>query len=76
MATTIDLSQLDCTNPGKGPWQVVDDVTNRSVNLRHRTTRFVHRVYYGTRTQRTQDQATQQATALAALLNVLKAKRP
>jgi hypothetical protein len=36
----------------------------------------VHRVFYGTRTKRTQEDATAQATALCAVLNAFKAKRP
>jgi hypothetical protein len=33
-------------------------------------------VYYGTRTERTQEDAEIQAMALCAVLNALKAKRP
>ena len=74
--TTVDLRRLDCTIPGKGPWRVVPDLAGRSINVQHRRSRFIHRVYYGTRTERTQEDAEIQATALCALLNVLKAKRP
>ena len=67
---------MDCTNPGKGPWKVVQDLANRSVNVRHSRSGYVHRVYYGTRTERTEEDAEVQATAICALLNALKAKRP
>ena len=72
----IDLRRLDCTNPGRGPWRVVPDLGNRSINLQHRTSSYIHRIYYGTRTERTQEDAEIQAVAMAALLNALKAKRP
>jgi hypothetical protein len=49
---------------------------HRSVNIRHNRSGYVHRVYYGTRTKRTQEDAEVQATAMCALLNALKAKRP
>jgi hypothetical protein len=55
---------------------VVPDLGNRSINLQHRTSAYIHRIYYGTRTERTQEDAEIQATAMAALLNALKAKRP
>ena len=73
---TFDLRRLDCSTPGRGPWRVVPDIRNRSINVRHARSRFIHRVYYGTRTERTQEQAETQATALCAVLNALKAKRP
>ena len=73
---TLDLRRLDCTEPGRGPWRVVPDIRNRSINIRHVRSRFIHRVYYGTRTERTQEEAEMQATALCAVLNALKAKRP
>jgi len=76
MPATVDLSRLDCTNPGRGPWKVVPDVRSRSINVRHQRSRFIHRVYYGTRTERTQEEAEIQATALCAVLNALKSKRP
>jgi hypothetical protein len=72
----VDLRRLDCTDPGRGPWKVVPDIANRSINLRHRKSGYIHRVYYGTRTERTQEDAETQATAMCALLNALKAKRP
>ncbi|MDB5266803.1 MAG: hypothetical protein JWN89_618 [Parcubacteria group bacterium] len=71
-----DLTRLDVTTPGRGPWKVVPDVRNRSINVRHERSRFIHRVFYGTRTERTEAEAEVQATALAAVLNVLKVKRP
>ena len=72
----VELRRLDCTNPGRGPWRVVPDVANRSINIRHQRSRYIHRVYYGTRTDRTQEDAEIQAVALCAVLNALKAKRP
>lgn len=74
--TSPDLRRLDCTAPGRGPWRLVPDPSNRAVNVQHRRTRFIHRVYYGTRTERTQDEAMVHATALCAVLNALRAKRP
>ena len=55
---------------------MVPDIRNRSINIRHVRSRFIHRVYYGTRTERTQEEAETQATALCAVLNALKSKRP
>jgi hypothetical protein len=72
----VELRRLDCTNPGRGPWKVVPDIRNRSINVRHQRSRYIHRVYYGTRTNRTQEEAEAQAVALCAILNLLKAKRP
>jgi hypothetical protein len=72
----VELRRLDCTNPGRGPWKVVPDIRNRSINVRHQRSRYIHRVYYGTRTDRTQEEAEAQAVALCAILNLLKAKRP
>ncbi|MES2177877.1 MAG: hypothetical protein V4550_08405 [Gemmatimonadota bacterium] len=71
-----DLKKLDCTNPGRGPWRVIPDIANRSINIRHQRSHFVHKVYYGTRTERTEEDAERQAVALCAVLNALKAKRP
>ncbi len=71
-----DLRRFDLTDPGRGPWHVVQDVKNRSMNAKNKRSRFSHPVYYGTRTQRTEAQAETQAIALCALLNFLKAKRP
>ena len=75
-ATTPDLRRLDCSVPGRGPWRVIPDIANRSINIRHSRSHFVHKVYYGTRTERTEEDAERQATALCAVLNALKAKRP
>jgi hypothetical protein len=72
----VELRRLNCTIPGRGPWHVVPDIRNRSVNVRNRRSGFVHRVYYGTRTKRTEEDAETQAIALCAVLNLLKAKRP
>ncbi len=76
MMENVNLRRLDCTNPGRGPWKVVPDIGNRSINIRHARNGHVHRVYYGTRTKRTQEDAEAQATAMCAVLNVFKAKRP
>jgi hypothetical protein len=76
MPPVADLRRLDCTDPGKGPWRVVPDVANRSINLRHSRSGYIHRVYYGTRTKRTMEDAEAQAIAMCAVLNLLKAKRP
>jgi hypothetical protein len=70
------LNRLNCTVAGKGPWLVVPDLARRSINVLHRRSKYVHRVYYGTRTERTQEDAETQAVALCAILNALKAKRP
>lgn len=71
-----ELRRLNCTDPGRGPWRVRLDARNRAVNIQHRRSRFIHRVYYGTRTGRTEADAVVQATALCAVLNAVKAKRP
>ena len=76
MTTPPELRRLNCTVPAKGPWSVVSGVANRSVNVRNRRSGYVHRVYYGTRTKRTQEDAETQAIAMCAVLNLLKAKRP
>ncbi|MDB4912745.1 MAG: hypothetical protein JWM95_389 [Gemmatimonadetes bacterium] len=74
--TNTDLRRFDLTDPGRGPWYVVQNVKNRSMDVKNRKTRYSHPVFYGTRTKRTEDDATTQAIALCALLNFLKAKRP
>ena len=74
--TTLDLRRLDCTAPGRGPWRIIADARDRSIKVQHSRNRFIHRVYYGTRTGRTQDDALIQATALCAVLNAVRAKRP
>jgi hypothetical protein len=73
---TPNLQRLDCTDPGRGPWKVVPDLTNRAVLVKNGRSGFSHKVYYGTRTKRTLEDAETQATAMCAVLNALKAKRP
>ncbi len=72
----VNLRRLNCTVPGKGPWHTVPDLSDRSILIRHRRSKYTHRVYYGTRTGRTQEDAERQAMALCAVLNAFKAKRP
>ncbi|MEO7456782.1 MAG: hypothetical protein ABIY52_11005 [Gemmatimonadaceae bacterium] len=55
---------------------MVPDIKNRAVLVRNGRSGYSHKVYYGTRTKRTQEDAETQATALCAILNALKAKRP
>ena len=43
--------------------------------VKHLRTRSKQVVFYGTRTERTREAAEEQATALCAVLNALKAKR-
>jgi len=76
MPALTELRKLNCTDPGRGPWKVVPDTPNRSIVIQHRGNRYIHRVYYGTRTGRSQADAEMQATALCAVLNAVKAKRP
>lgn len=52
------------------------DISNRAILVKNTRSGFAHKVYFGTRTERTQEGAEIQATALCAVLNVLKAKRP
>jgi hypothetical protein len=47
----------------------------RSYLVEHRRTKSRLTIYYGTRTERTREDAEQQATAVCAVLNALKAKR-
>ena len=72
----VNLKRLDCTNPGKGPWKVVADLSNRAVLVKNGRSGYSHKVYYGTRTKRTLEDAEVQAVAMCAILNALKAKRP
>jgi hypothetical protein len=72
----VNLRRFDCTDPGRGPWKVIPDLRNRAMLAKHSKSGFAHKVYYGTRTKRTEEDAQIQATALCALLNALKAKRP
>ena len=77
MKTNVsDLRRVNCTVPGTGPWIVEVDTPNRAVNVRHRRSGFLHRVYYGTRTKRVLEDAEIHATALCAVLNALRAKKP
>lgn len=69
------LKRLDCTVVGRGPWKVVPDISNRAILVKNSKSGFGHKVYFGTRTERTQEDAEIQATALCAILNLLKAKR-
>lgn len=68
------LQRLNCKMTGKGPWGMTPDPDSRSVIVRNLRNGFVHRVYYGTRTGRTLEDAEVLATALCAILNVTKAK--
>jgi hypothetical protein len=45
------------------------------VQVVHQRTGSKHTIYYGTRTERTREEADTYATALCAVLNALKAKR-
>jgi hypothetical protein len=54
---------------------VLVEPEERRVRIRHSRTRSAYTVFYGTRTQRTREDAERQATALCAVLNALKAKR-
>ena len=72
----VQLRRLDCTDPGRGPWKVVPDLRNRAVLVKNARSGYAHKVYYGTRTNRTLEDAEIQAIALCAVLNALKAKRP
>ena len=69
------LRRLDCTTTGRGPWKMGLDVKSRAVLVHNSQSGFRHKVYYGTRTERTQEDAEIQAIALCAVLNVCKAKR-
>ena len=75
LMTQIDLRRLNCTLPGRGPWKVFPDISNRAILVKNTRSNFSHKVYFGTRTERTQEDAEIQATALCAVLNALKAKR-
>jgi hypothetical protein len=76
MPPLVNLKRLDVTDPGKGPWKMVPDLANRAVLVKNSRSGYSHKVYYGTRTKRTLEDAEVQATALCAILNALKAKRP
>lgn len=72
---TSELRRVDCTSPGRGAWRVIARPERRSYLIEHRRTESQLVVYYGTRTERTRENAEEQATALCAVLNALKAKR-
>lgn len=75
--TDVNLKRLDCTVPGRGPWKVIGlNIRARAVVLKNTKSGSAHKVYYGTRTERTEEDATRQAIALCAVLNAVKAKRP
>jgi hypothetical protein len=69
------LRRVDCTQPGRGPWRLLARPERRCYQVRHQRTRSLHTIYYGTRTERTREAAEEQATAMCAVLNALKAKR-
>ena len=69
------LCRVDCTAPGRGAWKVTARPERRCYVVEHRRTRSKQVIYYGTRTQRTAEDAEVHATALCAVLNALKAKR-
>jgi hypothetical protein len=68
------LRRLDCTEPRRGPWITDLNVKQRAYILKNRKSAQQHKVYYGTRTGRTQEDAEAQAVAMCAVLNVLKSK--
>jgi hypothetical protein len=70
-----DLHCVDCTDPGRGAWRVLARPKRRCYLVEHRRTLSRLTVYYGTRTERTVEDAEQHATAVCAVLNALKAKR-
>jgi hypothetical protein len=72
---TQSLRRVDCTEPGRGPWKILPRPEERSYQVQHRRTRSTLTIYYGTRTERTREDAEEQATAVCAVLNALKAKR-
>ena len=69
------LRRVNCTEPGRGPWHVLARPERRCYLVQHRRTKSRHTVFYGTRTERTGEEAESHATALCAVLNALKAKR-
>ncbi len=71
----MDLSKLDCTEPGRGAWKVLVEPDQRRVRVKNGRSGSVYTVFYGTRTERTKEDAEAQATAFCAVLNALKAKR-
>jgi hypothetical protein len=69
------LRRLDATDPGRGAWRVLPRPERRSFVIEHRRTRSRMTVFYGTRTERTLEDAEAHAIAMCAVLNALKAKR-
>ena len=69
------LAALNCLEPGRGSWKVLVEPESRRVRVRHARTRSAHTIFYGTRTERTKEDAETYATALCALLNALKERR-
>ena len=69
------LGALNCLEPGRGSWKVLVEPESRRVRVRHARTRSAHTIFYGTRTERTNEDAETYATALCALLNALKERR-
>ncbi|HEV7992517.1 MAG TPA: hypothetical protein VGP25_11875 [Gemmatimonadaceae bacterium] len=69
------LRRVDCTAPGRGAWRVTAHPERRCFVVDHRRTKSKQVIYYGTRTQRTVEDAETHATALCAVLNALNAKR-
>ncbi len=74
-AQVTDLTRVDCTEPGKGPWKVDIRPESRCYQVANPRTKSKHVIFYGTRTERTMEDAEAHATALCAILNALKAKR-
>jgi hypothetical protein len=77
-ARTTDLPtlrRLDCSAPGRGSWSLVIEPEKRRVRVIRRRSKSAYTVFYGTRTERTLEDAERYATALCAVLNALKAKR-
>lgn len=67
--------RVDCTTPGGGSWRVIARPQRRCYLVEHRRSKTKQIVFYETRTERTREQAEEQATAICAVLNALKAKR-
>lgn len=72
---SMPLHRVDCTDPGGGPWRVLPRPKRRCFLVEHRRTRSRLTVYYGTRTERTVEDAEAHAIAVCAVFNALKAKR-
>ena len=74
-AAPTNLRRLDCSTAGKGPWKIVVEPKRRRVRVVRRGNTSTYTIFYGTRTERTVEDAEQYATAMCAVLNALKAKR-